>query len=78
MENDEFDTGPIVGRFPALTTEGQEFAVFSGEGIIDKISSATFGQLSEGEREFLQSTVPSRDKTEEANKRIIERRIQIL
>jgi hypothetical protein len=74
----KYQTGPILGRTPAMTTNQQLFDVFSGEGVLNAISQATFGALSEGERQFLRTTVPSRDKTEEANMAIIERRIQIL
>lgn len=78
LKRGDFQTGPVIGQFPAVQTPGQEFDVFSGQGVIDAIGQATFGALSEGEREFLTTTVPSRDKTEEANIRIIERRLRIL
>ena len=56
LESGELDTGFFIGQFPAVTTDAQLFEVFSGDQVLEKISSATFGALSEGEREFLRST----------------------
>ena len=80
FEAGKIQTGFFQGRAPVqfMGPEDEEFQVFVGQRIIDAISSATFGQLSEGEREFLRTTVPNRTFTEEANKRIIRRRLEIL
>lgn len=78
LESGELDTGFFIGQFPAISTEAQLFEVFSGDQVLEKISSATFGALSEGEREFLRTTVTSRDKTPAANIAIIRRKIDIL
>jgi hypothetical protein len=78
LENGELETGPLVGRFPAMSTNAQLFDAFSGENIIESISSATFGALSEGERQFIKSTNPNRTMTEEANLDIINRKIQVI
>lgn len=72
------DFGKVRGRFPPLTPEGESFDALAGQNIIDLISSATFGALSEGERKFLASTVPSRTNTVEGNKDIVRRRLDIL
>lgn len=78
LESGELETGPFAGRFPALTTNAQLFDAFSGENIIESISSATFGQLSEGERQFIATTNPNRRLTEEANIDIIKRKIRMI
>lgn len=78
LESGELKTGFFRGQLPAIKTNEQLFDVFSGEQVLEKISSATFGALSEGEREFLRTTVSSRTKTPEANIEIIKRKIEIL
>lgn len=78
LKNNELETGPIAGRLPALSTNAQLFEAFSGENIIQSISSATFGALSEGERQFIKSTNPNRTLTEEANIDIIQRKIDMI
>lgn len=72
------DFGPVRGRVIPFTAAGQEFDALAGDFIIEKISSATFGQLSEGERKFLASTVPSRSNRDEANANIVRERLNIL
>ena len=78
LESGELDTGFFRGQLPALTTNEQLFEVFSGDQVLEKISQATFGALSEGEREFLRTTVSSRTKTPEANIKIIKDKIALL
>lgn len=78
LESGDLKTGPFIGMTPALTTNAQLFEAWSGEQVLDRISEATFGALSEGEREFLASTVTGRGKTEEANIELIRRKIEIL
>ncbi|MEM8714166.1 MAG: hypothetical protein AAGE92_00070 [Cyanobacteria bacterium P01_G01_bin.4] len=78
LESGELRTGPLRGQLPAFSTEAQLFDAWSGEQVLDRISEATFGALSEGEREFLRRTVTNRTNTPEANIRLIERKIEIL
>jgi hypothetical protein len=78
LEAGKHQTGFFAGKMPAITENQQLFDVFTGEDVLQKISSATFGALSEGEREFLRQTVPSRDLSESANMSIIKRRLEIL
>lgn len=78
LKSGEFKTGFFRGQLPAISTDAQLFDVFSGEQILERISEATFGALSEGEREFLKGTVSARTKTPQANIDIIERKIDIL
>jgi len=78
LERGEVSTGPIVGNLPPLTTNSQLFEAFSGKNIIASISEATFGSLSEGEREFIRTVNPNRKNTEEANMDIIRRKVEIL
>lgn len=78
LEDGTLDTGPFIGRFPAVTTKAQLFEAFSGENTLALISEATFGALSEGEREFLVGTTIGRGKTEEANIKIMNDKIRML
>ena len=78
LENNELNTGPIQGLFPAMTTNAQLFEAFTGENVIQSISQATFGALSEGERAFLRDTNPSRNLTEEANIDIIKTKMKYI
>lgn len=78
LESGELNTGPIVGQAPPLSTNAQLFQAFSGENVIQSISSATFGQLSEGERKFIETTNPSRKNTEAANIDIIKTKIEYI
>ena len=78
LKSGELETGFFRGQLPAISTDAQLFDVFSGEQILERISEATFGALSEGERAFLKETVSARTKTPEANIAIIERKIDIL
>lgn len=74
----DFSTGPVRGRLPAVTTADQELESFIGEDVLQRISSATFGALSEGERGFLRSSGMNRENTEAANIGILERRLTSL
>ena len=56
LQTGELDTGPFDQVFARFTSAGQRFGQLSGEAVIEAIGSATFGALSEGEREFLRST----------------------
>jgi hypothetical protein len=78
LKTGSLDTGPIIGRFPAISDQAQLFEAFSGQGIVEAIGQATFGALSEGEREFLSSTVFSRDKNEDVNIELLERAVDIV
>jgi hypothetical protein len=80
LRSGSVQTGMLQGRVPAtlMGPEDELFQVFSGREVVNAISSATFGALSEGEREFLQTTVPNRRLSEAANMRIIEERLRIL
>jgi hypothetical protein len=78
LESGELKTGPGRGKVPALTTNEQIFEAFSNENIIDSISEATFGALSEGELGFLTRTNISRNLTPEANLDILQRKYDII
>jgi hypothetical protein len=78
LKSGELSTGPIRGQLPAFTTNEQLFEAYSGAQILDQISSVTLGALSEGEMEFLKTTVSGRTRTEEANIDIIQRKIDTI
>ena len=78
IESGDLQTGPIAGRLPALSSEAQTFDLISGEQAINKISSATFGQLSEGERKFIQGIVANRRLNEDVNIRELQQLRDIL
>lgn len=79
FENGMLDSGPIIdGKIAAFTPVGQDFAAFAGENVLNLISSATFGQLSEGEREFLRRISFSLEKDEDINVQDLERFIEVL
>ena len=67
LRSGDLKTGFFQGRASGLSTEGQRMTTLSGKNVIDLISSATFGQLSEGERRFLESTTFNLLNTEERN-----------
>jgi hypothetical protein len=69
-----YQTGPIAGRLPNVRTSAQELSREQGKDVIGAISSATFGALSEGEREFLRNIGISETATEEANISLLEQR----
>ena len=72
-------TGQIYqGKLSGFTPKGEDFNAFASQRVIDLISSATFGQLSEGEREFLSRVEFSLLKDEEINIQDLERYAQIL
>lgn len=67
IESGQLQTGPIAGQFPALSDAAQKFDMITGKQIVNLISSATFGQLSEGERKFIAGIAASRKKNESVN-----------
>ena len=67
LEAGTLDTGPIAQVFSRFTSAGQRFGQLTGQAVIDAISSATFGQLSEGEREFLRTTTIDLGAQEDVN-----------
>jgi hypothetical protein len=71
-------TGPIAGFGPAVTTAGQDLESYIGEDVLQRLSQATFGALSEGERDFLRRSGMNRSNTEAANISILERRLTSL
>jgi hypothetical protein len=74
----DFQTGPIAGFGPAVTTAGQDLESYIGEDVLQRLSQATFGALSEGERDFLRRSGMNRQNTEAANISILERRLTSL
>ena len=64
----------MAGMLPNWRTASQELAREQGKDVIKAISSATFGALSEGEREFLKNIGISEKNTEEANVSLLEQR----
>jgi hypothetical protein len=74
----DFQTGPVAGFGPALTTAGQDLESYIGEDVLQRLSQATFGALSEGERDFLRRSGMNRQNTEAANISILERRLTSL
>jgi hypothetical protein len=63
----ELKTGPLQGIASQFTSLGETLGSLSGRQVIDMISDATFGQLSEGERKFLADITFSGRRTEEFN-----------
>ena len=78
LESGQLDSGILEGKISRFTPEGQDFQSFVGENIVNLISSATFGQLSEGERLFLSTISFSLDKDEPVNIADLKRFKQIL
>jgi hypothetical protein len=84
LERGELQTGPISQHFPAAIAQIgsggsgadlEDFQAHSGDRIFNRIGEATFGALSEGEREFIRSTVEGRGTSEEGNIQIMDRKI---
>jgi len=78
LKDGTLDTGFILGKFPAISTQGQLFEAFSGEKIIDQISQATFGALSKGEMDFLAKTAFGRGLDEKANIELLEETVSMI
>lgn len=78
LESGGLSTGPIRGQAPAFTTQEQLFEAYSGQQLLDQISSVTLGALSKGEMDFLKTTVTDRTNTEEANIEIIKQKNDIM
>lgn len=74
FKSGKYQTGPLAGRLPNFRTSAQELAREQGKDVISAISSATFGALSEGEREFLRNLGVSENASEEANISLLEQR----
>jgi uncharacterized protein YdgA (DUF945 family) len=78
LESGELDTGPFQGRIVGLTAAGQRFQRVSGQAVIEAIGQATFGQLSEGERQFLAGTVANPLADESVNQEALNEMLRIL
>lgn len=79
FETGQLGSGPVEQFWRQFTPSGQGFSSFSGEQILNLISSATFGALSEGERNFLEGVTFNLGDDESVNidklkraKRIVE------
>lgn len=79
LDDGRLDTGPLIdGATSSLTPVGQDFRSFANERVVDLIGSATFGALSEGEREFLSQISFSLQKDESINRKDLVRFVEIL
>jgi hypothetical protein len=78
FEEGKYQTGPLAGRLPAMRTNAQNLRREAGKDVIRNISSATFGALSEGEREFLKNIGISENVTEESNVAYLDERLATL
>ncbi|MEM6817204.1 MAG: hypothetical protein AAF578_00300 [Pseudomonadota bacterium] len=78
LQNGELETGFWRGKLPAYTTEEQLFEAFSGQQVLDQLSSVTLGAISRDELDLLKSTVSNRENTREANIRLLQQKLQIL
>jgi hypothetical protein len=71
----KYQTGPLAGKLPNFRTSAQDLQREQGKDVIKAISSATFGALSEGEREFLRNLGISENASEESNINMLEQRL---
>jgi len=78
IKSGRLKTGIIQGKFSRFTTAGERLQGLSGRQVIDLISEATFGQLSEGERKFLRDITFSLDRTEGFNLEELEKFQEII
>jgi hypothetical protein len=78
FEQGKYQTGPLAGRLPAVRTAAQNLEREQGKDVIRNISSATFGALSEGEREFLRKLGISDTATEKSNIDYLQGRLRSL
>ncbi len=78
LKSGDLSVGPLRGQLPAFTTEEQLFEAYSGQQLLDKISSVTLGALSKAEQDFLATTVTSRTNTKDANIAIIEKKNKLI
>lgn len=80
FESGEVGSGLIEGNVDRLfnTASAAEIGRYQGQETIDKISEATFGALSEGEREFLSELGVRYNVDEEVNKSYLKRKIASL
>jgi hypothetical protein len=74
----KYQTGYLAGKLPNVRTAAQDLQREQGKDVIGAISSATFGALSEGEREFLRNLGISENNSEESNINLLTRRQQEL
>ena len=84
IESGELSTGPIQGAFSQYKPGGELLRKLGNTKVLDLISQATFGALSEGERSFLDKIAFGLGKTEEFNvdelkkfKRILQKAMEI-
>jgi hypothetical protein len=75
FESGKYQTGPLAGKLPNVRTAAQDLQREQGKDVIKAISSATFGALSEGEREFLRTIGVSESATEESNMNMLTERL---
>lgn len=74
----KYQTGPLAGRLPNWRTASQDLQREQGKDVIKAISSATFGALSEGERQFLRELGISENASEESNVNMLTERLEKL
>ncbi len=68
FQQGKYQTGPILGPAATkFTTAGQDLSREQGKDVLKNISQATFGALSEGERQFLKGIGIDPIKNEESN-----------
>lgn len=79
FQNGKYQTGPFLGGLSTkYTTAGQDLAREAGKDVLKGISEATFGALSEGEREFIKTLGINPNSSEESNINLLTQRLQEL
>jgi hypothetical protein len=72
------ETGPIAGRFPALSSAAQRFEEIAKTGVLNDLASGNFGQLNTSELQFVEDLNIRRTKNEDVNIDQIDRLIEIM
>lgn len=77
LQEGRLNTGIFQGVGAGLSPEGQRFRQLSGLEVLESVSKATFGALSEGERQFLAGTVINLFDDEQVNIENLQRMTEI-
>lgn len=78
FQQGKYQTGPLAGRLPNISDSAQNLEREQGRDVLKNISSATFGALSEGERQFLKGIGIDPSKNEGSNISYLEERLSSL
>lgn len=78
FQGGKYQTGPIAGRLPSLRDAAQNLEREQGRDVLKNISAATFGALSEGEREFLKGIGIDPNRNEGSNISYLEEKLSTL